>query len=414
MKDRRTATKMFATSYQQASKKRKMEILEEFTQLTGYDRCYAAYLLRQHGKRVALKGGRILLSDATMKCARERKKTYGAEVLRVLKQIWLIMDCICGKRLAACLAEVVPILERHREIKLSKRTRGLLLQISAATIDRLLAEERRSLALGSRARTKPGSLLKSQIPVRTFADWNEQQPGFVEVDLVGHEGGLAQGDYIQTLDLVDVYSGWTETRAVKNKAQVWVFEALQVIRRQLPFKLLGIDSDNGGEFINLALLNYCQEQKITFTRSRSSRKNDNCYVEQKNYSVVRRAVGYARYDDELQLRLLNELYGYLRLYTNFFQPVMKLKEKERIGSKVVKRYDKPQTPYHRLRQSPHLSKSEKEKLRTTYELLNPAELKRQIIRLQDELHKSLAKQKPLPKEKVGLRRQKEIISQLLK
>jgi hypothetical protein len=414
MKERKTATKMFASSYQQASKKRKMEILDEFIQLTGYDRCYAAFLLRWEGKKVEIEPKRIVLGDARKKSPRQRARTYGEDVISALKKIWVMMDCICGKRLVACLPELIPILERHGEIKLKKQTRSLLLRISAATIDRLLAEERRGVELGGRARTKPGTLLKRQIPIRTFADWNEQEPGFVEIDLVGHEGGLAQGDFIQTLDVVDVHSGWTETRAVKNKAQVWVFEALQLIRQQLPFKLLGIDSDNGSEFINDALLSYCQEQEITFTRSRSGRKNDNCYVEQKNYSVVRRAVGYARYDDQEQLQLLNELYSHLRLYTNFFQPVMKLKEKERIGSKVIKRYDKPQTPYRRLLESSHLSQAEKEKLRSTYGTLNPAELKRQITRLQEELLKSLAKPKAPLKENVGLRKRREKISRLFK
>jgi len=176
-----------------------------------------------------------------------------------------------------------------------------------------------------------------------LACWDEKEPGFVEMDLVSHDGGSARGDYIQTLDLTDVFSGWTETRAVRNKAQVWTFQALKEIRGKLPFQMLGIDSDNGGEFINAHLLNYCKEQKITFTRSRPYKKNDNCFVEQKNYSVVRRAVGYARYDTEEELEVLNQLYESLRLYTNFFQPVMKLAEKERMGSKVKKKYDKAKT-----------------------------------------------------------------------
>jgi hypothetical protein len=173
------------------------------------------------------------------------------------------------------------------------------------------------------------------------------RPGFVEIDLVGHDGGDAKGEFAQTLDLTDVCTTWTETEAVRNKAQQWVFDALKDIRQRLPFPLLGIDSDSGGEFINHHLYRYCQTEQITFTRTRSYRKNDNCFVEQKNYSIGRRAVGYLRYDTAEELRTLNELYRHLRLYSNFFQPTMKLKEKIRIGSRITKKYDKPITPYRR-------------------------------------------------------------------
>jgi len=220
-----------------------------------------------------------------------------------------------------------------------KETKEKILEISASTIDRLLSKEKAKMRLKGRARTKPGTLLKHQIPIRTFADWDEGRPGFVEIDLVSHDGGNARGDYAQTLDVTDVYTGWTETEAVKNKAQIWTFKALKGIRKRLPFKLLGIDSDNGSEFINAHLLRFCKQEKITFTRTRPYRKNDNCFVEQKNYSVVRKAVGYYRYETKKELEILNELYKVLRLYTNFFQPVMKLVKKTRVGSKVIKRYD---------------------------------------------------------------------------
>lgn len=215
------------------------------------------------------------------------------------------------------------------------------MKVSASTIDRLLRQEKKKYTLKSRSKTKPGTLLKNQIPIRTFSEWDEGRPGFMEIDLVGHDGGDARGEFIQTLDVTDVCTGWTETRAVRNKAQVWVFEALKEIMDRIPFDLLGIDSDNGSEFINHHLFRFCTERKITFTRTRSYRKNDNCFVEQKNYSVVRRFAGYLRYNTEEELKLLNELYSYLRLYTNFFQPVMKLTEKTRIGSGVIKRYDIP-------------------------------------------------------------------------
>ena len=312
------------------------------------------------------------------------------------------MDCICGKRLAAVLPELIAVLERHGELQLAPATRQKLCAISAASIDRLLAAERRRLNVRGRCGTKPGTLLKHQIPVRTFAEWDQTQPGFVEIDLVGHDGGLAQGDFCQTLDVTDVASGWTETQAVINKAQVWVFEALQMIRARLPFALKGIDSDNGAEFINHELLRYAQQEHLTFTRGRAWKKNDGCFVEQKNYSVVRRAVGYARYEGSAPLRLLNELYAQLRLYTNFFQPVMKLIHKERSGAKVKKTYDRPCTPYQRLASSRALSKQVKQQLRTQYASLNPAELKRNISRLQARLLNISVRQPPLTRFKAPL------------
>jgi hypothetical protein len=241
-------------------------------------------------------------------------------VLVGLRRIWLILDFICGKRLVAIMGEVLRRLEFFGELKVDAGTREKLLQISAATIDRLLSAERRKHQLRGRARTRPGTLLKHQIPLRTFSDWNEKRPGFVEIDLVAHDGGIAAGEHLYTLNMTDVYSGWTEVQAIQNKAQVWVFAALKELRAQLPFALRGIDSDNGSEFINDQLLKYCRHQRITFTRSRPYRKNDNCFVEQKNYTIVRRHVGYQRLAGTEQLTLVNELYRYLRLYANYFQP----------------------------------------------------------------------------------------------
>lgn len=347
LKEKRAVTGVIADRYQKASKKEKRSMLDEFTQLTGYNRCYASHLLSSHGKQALLNNARFV-AKISKRSPHGRQKIYDHNVKSALKMIWVIMDCICGKRLAPVLKEVISRLELHQEFSVDDHTRNLLLKISPSTIDRLLAEDRKSLNGLAKARTRPGTLLKSQIPIKTFSEWNEQKPGFVEIDLVGHEGGINSGEFIQSLDVTDVYSGWTEVQAVRNKAQVWVFEAIKDIRARLPFELLGIDSDNGGEFINNQLLRYCQQQKITFTRSRSLRKNDNCFVEQKNYSVVRRAVGYLRYDTEQELKLLNELYGNLRLYTNYFQPVMKMVDKQREGSQVKKKYDQARTPYERV------------------------------------------------------------------
>jgi len=388
VKEKQKATRITAGRYQKASKKKKGAILDEFIALTGYDRCYASYLLKNHGRKVWINNKVIVVGDIRKRHKRQRQRTYGEDVLKALKQIWVIMDCICGKRLRPMLKEMLTILQRHKEIKVIGETKKKLLRISASTIDRILKSERKKYELKGRSLTKPGTLLKHQIPIRTFSEWDEQRPGFVEIDLVGHEGGNPRGDFIQTLNVTDICTGWTEMQAVKNKAQIWVFEALKDIRRKLPFDLLGIDSDNGGEFINEHLVRFCHEEEINFTRSRSYRKNDNCFIEQKNYTIVRRYVGYSRYSTETAQKLLNELYGYLRLYVNFFQPVMKLVQKTRIGSKVKKKYDKPQTPYQRVLALPFIPENKKEILRQQYAQLNPADLRRQIAKLQDKLFKS--------------------------
>ncbi|MDI6765206.1 MAG: transposase family protein [Bacteroidota bacterium] len=327
-----------------------------------------------------------------------------------MKLIWYIADGICGKRLAQFIRDTVPVLERFEEITLDADTRSKLLTISPATIDRHLTSERKKSQIKGRSTTKPGTLLKHHIPIRTFAQWDEQKPGFVEIDLVSHEGGYFEGDNIYTLDVTDVCTTWTETRAIKNKAQKWVFEALEQIITNLPFPLRGIDSDNGSEFINNHLLRYCQQHKLTFTRhggftrSREYRKNDNCFVEQKNFSIVRRTVGYYRFDTDEELQLMNSIYDTLRLYTNFFLPTMKLKQKIRTGSQVKRLYDKPVTPFKRVLQHTAVSKTLKQKLSILYPTLNPAQLKRTLIKLQDRLFfiaESKSKHKPLNRKQLS-------------
>jgi hypothetical protein len=243
----------------------------------------------------------------------------------------------------------------------------------------------------SRGFTKPGTLLKDHIPVRTWADWTEDRPGFAEMDLVDHCGGriIRGADHAWTLCFTDVYSAWTECVAVPNKAQVHVFMAIQRVRQRLPFPMLGIDSDNGSEFINDQLYRYCLREQITFTRGREGHKNDSAYAEQKNWSVVRRAVGSLRYDTPEQLGLLNRLYSLWRLYTNFFLPVMKLQKKIRLGSRTKRIYDHPQTPYQRLMLSPHVLEEHKAHLAEAYAHLNLVQLHQQIIDLQRQLFESI-------------------------
>ncbi len=384
MDERKTVTKALAEQYRRASKKGKAMLLGQFTQATGYNRVYAARLLRNYGRRVEV-APRIVVEATGRRPVKPRSRTYGPEVLTLLTKIWKIMDYVCGKRLAAALPHVLPRLVELKEVRVSKKLMRQLLEISPATIDRLLQAERKKLALKNRGGTKPGTLLKSQIAVRTFSDWDETRPGFLEVDLVGHSGGSGYGEFCQTLNVTDVATGWTEQRAVLTKAQRYVFEALEQLRGSLPFRLLGLDSDNGGEFINHHLYDYCVQEQITFTRSRSNRKNDNCFIEQKNWSIVRRFIGYGRYETPEALACLNELYGVLRDYVNFFVPSTKLLKKTRDGARVKRCYDIPRTPYHRLLDSPDVEPAVKATLTRYYQTLNPALLSRRIQDLQKRL-----------------------------
>ncbi|HZK12611.1 MAG TPA: transposase family protein [Atribacterota bacterium] len=391
MRQKKAVTRELKDRYQRSSKKEKSIILNGFIQLTGYNRCYACQILNVKKEKVLgymnIDGKRLRLVRDKGKIKRKKKKIYDQDVLVTLKEIWKISDYICSKRLAPFLSEVIPVLEKYGEINLATKVREKLFKISAATIDRLLADTRKRDRIKGRSTTRPGSLLKKSIPIRTFADWDEKVPGFFEVDLVSHDGGAVRGDFIQSLNFTDIATGWEEMVAVKNKAQVWVFAGIKRIKGRLPFSILGLDSDNGAEFINAHLIRYCEEHKITFTRSRPYWKNDSCFVEQKNWSVIRRAVGYGRYDTDKELSILNELYGYLRLYVNFFQPVRKLIKKERIGSKITKRYDEAKTPYRRVLESPDIKEEVKVKLKNQYAMLNPAELKRKITKLQNRLLK---------------------------
>jgi hypothetical protein len=394
MRQKQAVTREMALEYKRATKKRKGEILDSLVRLTAYNRSYAARMLRRRareavvgcGRTGAVRSSRVDAARSPRKKRRNRPRRYGKEVLVPLQRVWVICDGICGKRLAPYLAEIVPKLERLGELTLHAEVRHKLVRISPATVDRLLAPARRRYQLRARSHTKPGTLLKYQIPIRTFSDWDEARPGFLEIDLVSHEGGDPRGDFAYTLDATDICTGWTETIAVRNRAERWVFAGLQEALVRFPFKIRGIDSDNGSEFINNHLVRYCGEQKITFTRSRPYRKNDNCFVEQKNSSVVRRTVGYARHDTPEELELLNELYSQLRLYTNYFQPVMKLREKTRTGSRVTKKYDKAKTPFQRVLGSRRVAESVKEVLRGDYAELNPVKLGREIDRLCDKLH----------------------------
>jgi hypothetical protein len=316
---------------------------------------------------------------------------YGVEEANALATLADLFDNICSKRLRAAMDVELPRLYQAGVLRISSTCYEKLLKVSPATMDRLRSRYR-SGRQRRRGFTKPGTLLKQRIPIRTWADWTEDRPGFCEIDLVDHSGGqIIRGqEHAWTLCFTDVKTGWTECVAVRNKAQIHVFAAIKRARQRLPFPLLGIDSDSGSEFINDQLYRYCLQEKITFTRGRVGRKNDNAYVEQKNWSVVRRAVGYWRYDNPEQLALLNTLYARLHLYVNFFLPVMKLEEKVRTGSKVKRVYDDPQTPYARALASHDVSEDDKTELREAYSYLDLVDLRQRIDELQEQLLRSLS------------------------
>lgn len=352
--------KRLQSRYRKASKQERSAILDEFVKTIGYHRKYAIAVLNGRQKRV------------TGPIRRPRRKRYGAEEAAALEVLAELFDHVCAKRLRAAMDVELPRLYEAGTLDISAACYQKLQVISPATIDRLCAERQHRLGR-RRGFTKPGTLLKDQIPVRTWADWTEDCPGFCEVDLVDHSGGIvARGeDHAWTLCFTDIHTAWTECVATVNKAQIHVVAAIEQARQRLPFPLLGsvkrfaftvIDSDNGSEFINDHLRRYCLQEQITFTRGRAGRKNDNAHVEQKNWSIVRHAVGYCRYDTPIQLELLNRLYALLHYYGNFFLPVMKLKEKVRVGSRVKRVYDDAQTPYTRVLSSALLSQEDQAEL----------------------------------------------------
>jgi hypothetical protein len=321
--------------YLRASRAEKGQILDEFVAATGYHRKRAIRLLR-HGPPPVRSGHG------------GRPRVCTAVVGGALRQCAEASDWLCGKRLAPFLDELVPALEAEGVLHVTPAVRTALLGLSAATIDRRLRPFRLARQPHGRSTTKPGTLLKQQIPVHTATPWEEERLGFVEIDLVGHCGVSTQGHYLHTLTVTDVATGWTECVGVAGKGQLGVCAALQAVRARLPFAVLGIDSDNGSEFLNAHLLGYCQREQLTFTRSRPYWKNDQAHVEQKNWSVVRRLLGYDRYSSPEALEALTAVYALLRLWTNHWQPVLKLIDKERIGAHVTKRYDGAKTPYQRV------------------------------------------------------------------
>lgn len=365
---RREVLAQIASRYQQATGAQKTLLLDRAVELTGYGRKYVITLLNH----VPLHASQIV---------RPRLPIYGSAVQEALFLAWRTIQYPCAKRLVPCLPELIPVLERDGHLQLGEDHRRQLLAMSVRTAERLLSTQRRPTPRGF-STTKPGTLLKHQIPIRTFAQWDEDRPGFVEADLVAHCGGNVFGGYLYTLTLTDIATGWTECLPVLNRSPETVLAALQRARSLLPFPLLGLDTDNGSEFLNTILLAYCQQEQITFTRSRPECSNDNCHIEQKNRAVVRKIVGHDRLVNVLAYQQLGELYQASRLLVNGFQPSMKLQSKHIEGEHEHRIYDEAKTPWQRVVLSGVLSDEIQQKWRESVEALDPLRLVQHVETLQ--------------------------------
>jgi len=360
--------KQFAPQYCEAASAQKGALMDTFVQATGYHRRYGMWLLNH-------------AEDVLQAPAYKRASHYGPDVQHALFLVWHAANRIRAKRLIPFLPTLVEALERHEHLHHTEECRRQLLSMSAATADRLLRSQRK---VGQRglSTTRAGTLLKQQIPIRTFEEWKETRPSFLEADLVAHCGADIEGGYVYTLTLTDVATGWTECLPLLHRSQEAVLAALRRARTLFPFPILGIDTDNGGEFINEVLIAYCEQEHLTFTRGRPYLKNDQCFVEQKNGAMVRQVVGYDRFVGEHAYRQLTELYRALRLYVNCFQPSMKLLSKQREGKKVRYVYDSAKTPLQRLLQSGVLPAEMQQELLEVAHALDPIRLFEQLEQLQ--------------------------------
>jgi hypothetical protein len=359
--------------YRTASAAEKIRILDEFTAVTGYHRKHAI---------------RLLNADAPLAPSRTpRSRVYDEAVQQALIVLWEASDRLCGKRLKASIPTLISAMERHGHLDLHPSVKERLLQVSAASIDRLLSGPRRHIEGKRRRRSGIGLAIRRAIPVRTFSDWGDPPPGFFEVDMVEHCGtSKTDGNFVHTLVLTDIASGWTECVPMPMRNQSLIVEALDVAASNIPFPMLGIDTDNDSAFINQTIVDYCNERGLAQTRSRPYRKNDQAWVEQKNGAVVRKLVGYERLAGLDAARVMAKLYAASRLYINYFQPSFKLKSKKREGARVEKRYHSPATPCERLIDSPHARDAVKRKLKGERDALDPVALLRDVRGAQQVLN----------------------------
>ena len=370
MKSRNEIIESKRTVYQKSTKAEKIKLLNELESTTGMSRDHLSRRLRAEKTKKK--------RSAKSPSKRGRKPRYGMPHKRLLVFVWEILDYPCSKRLKEALPDALYSLLTQSHQEISPAIQEDLLSMSHGTMDRLLRTDRKRRNGLGRSTTKPGSLLKSQIPIRRGSQWNENQVGFIEMDLVAHCGDTTAGEYICSLNVTDVKSGWTECRALRNKARIHTFNAFVDIRRALPFPLLGIDSDNGGEFINHHMKAYCDAENLIFTRSRPYTSNDGCHVEQKNWSVIRQTIGYARFEDPEALPIFNRIYSTLSLLNNFFLPSAKLLHKTRLASSISRVHDKPKTPFRRLLDDPDVDQVLKQELSAIFHSLDVLALRSDI------------------------------------
>ncbi len=353
-----------ARRYAVAGRAEKTRILDEFVAITGFHRKHAMRLLRC--------GATARRSEA-----KATRRLYDEAVREAIVVLWEASDRICGKRLKALIPTLVEAMERHGHLKLGPEIRAAVLAMSAATIDRSLREVREQAGGRRRRRTVPPSSVRRSIPVRTFSDWEDPPPGFVEADLVAHSGPVTRGSFVQTLVVTDIATGWTECAPLLYREQTLLREVFGEIRRLLPFELLGFDTDNDSVFVNETVRDYCRDSGIVFTRCRPWRKNDQAFVEQKNGAIVRRIVGYRRLEGLEAAAALSRLYTTTRLFVNFFQPSFKLASKRREGARVRKRYHPPATPCQRLLAHPSTPEQVRDRIAELSGRLDPIRLLRQ-------------------------------------
>jgi hypothetical protein len=381
MNAREQYLKTLREEYRRASKKEKTRLLNEARKRTRLNR---KVLSRKLAHPAAVPGERK---------RPVRKAIYGADVVGVLVRIWVMFDCPCGQRLAPALGQEVERLRQSGEVRCSNEIAGKLKRIAPRTIDRLLAGERQTRRLQKNRNPAVHPLLYQKIPVKVASDWDTTEVGNLQVDYVEHCGRSNGGDYVHTLSMADIASGWWEGEPIPARTQKATQEALGQIRERIPFRIQEIHPDNDGGLINQLVWDYCKRAGIRMSRSRPYQKNDNAWVEQRNWSHVRKMVGYQRYDTMPELLLLRELYGYLRLYKNFFQPTMKLKSKTRVKGKIHRQYEPARTPYQRLLECGQLTRKATKQLQQQYELLSVAGLKQKIDALRDRLFR-LVESKP--------------------